>query len=305
MLDANAEEMADFATLAAPEKADVARKIGRIGALIVDSIEDASRVLVPVARAFANAARSGTSLAAVVGHYARDESIAEMLFGPAIKAAIAAHLMVRREAGVPVVKVEMKQVVGSVLDMPWPEAVEDFLERGLVRESEFAPILRRYMADSEEGRALLLNRLRERTEQMLAAAIDEGTTQAEFAADFAAFTDGLGISRANPAYLETVFRTNIQSAYGEQREKAILDPDVVAARPYVELLVVDDARTSDICRPLSGLIFETLNPAWRSARGPNHFNCRTSTATRSAADVKGRTISAELPAGWRPQEGFA
>lgn len=320
MLDASVEDIADYARLAAPAKAQATHAIGRVGQLVVDSIDESVGVLRPLARELFDAVVGNLApsalpamLAGVVAKHANDDALAELLFAPAIKSEIAGQMMVRREAGTLVSRetrasapgwADMKQPAGSILGLPWPEAVAEFLRRGIVQERDFAPILRQHIADSEEARALILRRLRDRTEELVVQALEDDKPFDNFVGDFNGFTDKLGVSRGHPAYVENVFRTNIQSAYGAARLRAMDDPDVRAARPYVEAMVVGDARTSEICRPLTGLVFEAANPAWRPAMGPNHYQCRTTWVTASAADVRGRKISDALPPGWAALPGF-
>lgn len=74
-------------------------------------------------------------------------------------------------------------------------------------------------------------------------------------------------------YLKTEYDTIVSGAQMSrlwqeiQRDKHIF--------PYVQLDVVQDKRTSDICEPLAGLIFEVDDPVLAYYFPPNHFNCRT------------------------------
>ena len=88
-------------------------------------------------------------------------------------------------------------------------------------------------------------------------------------------TDALGV---RAGYWETVFRTNTQSAYVagklEQAEKN-------GAKAY-QLMVIDDGRTTHICRSLLrksgyGMTLPADHPFWKTyGFPPYHFNCRTS-----------------------------
>lgn len=88
-------------------------------------------------------------------------------------------------------------------------------------------------------------------------------------------TDSLGV---RAGYWETVFRTNTQSAYVagklEQAEKN-------GAKAY-QLMVIDDGRTTHICRSLLrksgyGMTLPADHPFWKTyGFPPYHFNCRTS-----------------------------
>lgn len=74
-------------------------------------------------------------------------------------------------------------------------------------------------------------------------------------------------------YLKTEYDTIVAGAQMSrlwmeiQRDKHIF--------PYVQLIVVQDDHTSEICSPLHNLIFEVDDPVLAYYFPPNHFNCRT------------------------------
>jgi hypothetical protein len=80
-----------------------------------------------------------------------------------------------------------------------------------------------------------------------------------------------------PGYWENVFRTNTQSAYVAGKLMQFQnDPP-----PAWRLLVIDDSRTSDICRGLlwegkSDLVLAADHPFWKTfGFPPYHYQCRT------------------------------
>lgn len=111
----------------------------------------------------------------------------------------------------------------------------------------------------------------------LDAAIAEGTSFEEFRARAAAELEEAWAGEvANPAArLETIFRTNVQGAYGAGRFEQISHPAVLRRRPYWRLNVLDDHRTSDICRHLIGVCLPADHPWWIGHIPPLHYNCRT------------------------------
>ncbi len=80
-----------------------------------------------------------------------------------------------------------------------------------------------------------------------------------------------------PFYWETVFRTNVQSAYvaGKLMQYQKFPPTAY------QLLVIEDVRTSDICRHLLtqsgyGVVLPVEHPFWKKyGFPPYHMNCRT------------------------------
>ena len=117
----------------------------------------------------------------------------------------------------------------------------------------------------------------ESVKQKLAGTLKDGGGYAEFLKEIqhTLDTDSLGV---RAGYWETVFRTNTQSAYVagklEQAEKN-------GAKAY-QLMVIDDGRTTHICRHLLresgyGMTLPADHPFWKKyGFPPYHFNCRTS-----------------------------
>ena len=112
-------------------------------------------------------------------------------------------------------------------------------------------------------------------------------------------------------YFETVYRTNIQSAYNAGRLMQYQNN----MPPAWELLFIEDGRTSDICRGLAsiagnGKALAASHSFW-SAYGfpPYHFNCRTT--FRAVYDYEiGHGMEIEnvpmkqIRQNFKPQEGF-
>lgn len=110
---------------------------------------------------------------------------------------------------------------------------------------------------------------------------------------------------ANPAArLETIFRTNVQTAYAAGHAEQRDNPVIKRRRPFNQYRAINDARTSEICRPLNGTVRPADDPWWASNSPPRHFNCRCRIVplTKEQAAEEGITESTEaLPPA---QEGF-
>lgn len=100
--------------------------------------------------------------------------------------------------------------------------------------------------------------------------------------------------------LETVFRTNLQLAYGAGRWKEAVSAREL--RPYWGLSVVLDGRTSRICRPLAGIVLPADHPFWRTHVPPLHHNCRTALVTYTREEGERRAWKEPPP--HEPQAGF-
>lgn len=166
----------------------------------------------------------------------------------------------------------------AFLRMPFREAVEWFIDH-YGNEGETRRILDAYRRRADEATALLFDRVAERARAELQRTLEEGGTLDEFAQAIEDEATHLGIEPARPAYVETVFRTNVQTAYGAGRYRQMTQPAVMAARPGVEFRAVVDTRTTAYCEGLDGKQWRITDPEWRRHAPPGHFNCRSSMVT--------------------------
>lgn len=175
----------------------------------------------------------------------------------------------------------------SFLSMPFEEAIRFFLARRIISPDEF-----RALSDAARQRAFTATRLAtdelmSRAYRMLLAALRDGGTQEEFAQALRDEELSLGVTPSSPGYLETVFRTNVQAAYGAGRYRQITSPAVQAARPFIEYRTARDARVRPSHAALDGLLFAQTDPNWSRFAPPNGFNCYT-----GDTPVSGRILAA-------------
>lgn len=170
----------------------------------------------------------------------------------------------------------------SLEPLPFEEAIKFFAAKIPLTKEEFyalEPKLR--------FRAFTAARLTEldainRTKSLLRKALEEGMTFTEF------WKKGredvllkAGFHRQNPWYWETVFRTNIQSAYNAGRLMGIRkNPDV----EFLEFIGIRDSRQTDICRARTGVIRPASDPWWKRNWPPLHFNCRSTVRPVTAVE---------------------
>ena len=113
----------------------------------------------------------------------------------------------------------------------------------------------------------------ERVRQKLVKALREGKTFQEFWEEAGAdeLLQAAGFHRSNPWYWETVFRTNLQSAYNAGRR---LQMSRMPGVKYYEVVGIADSRQCPICRARNGVIRPANDPWWKVNYPPYHFNCR-------------------------------
>lgn len=133
--------------------------------------------------------------------------------------------------------------------------------------------------------------------QALEHALGDGTDFAEFKA---AVGDQLIRSWrgtvANPAArLETIFRTNVQGAYGKGAYQQRTAAAVKKARPYWRFDGVGDSRQSNICRSIDGTIRPASDPFWKTHQPPLHHNCRSAIVALSPEEARAEGVTDEAP----------
>ena len=102
---------------------------------------------------------------------------------------------------------------------------------------------------------------------------------------------GWSASDGKPWRLETIYRTNIQTAYSVGRDKQFIANKT--ARPYLERVAIIDEATRDSHAALNGVIRPVEDPFWDTRKAPMGYNCRCRdrALTEDQARVKGITVN--------------
>ena len=150
----------------------------------------------------------------------------------------------------------------------------------------------------------------EAVRRRLTHAVQNGETWAQSWQDIRAIAEAEGTA-IKPGYWETVYRTNVQSAYNAGR---LMQYEHNPPEAW-QLLVIEDTRTSGICRGLAA-IFRGNNalPAnhsfWKTyGFPPYHFNCRTIVRAVHKQEADRETAIENIPMKtikkqFRPQKSF-
>ncbi len=203
-------------------------------------------------------------------------------------------------------KEEQKLFFDPDFDATFKEAVEFMKEKLSLTKGEF------YSLDAKARfKAFTVARLTgldaiERVKEKLTKALEEGKTVKEWVEELG--EDGIlktvGFHQSNPWYLETVFRTNISTAYNAGRLMQIQrSKDKIK---YLEYVAIDDNRTTPICRKLDGTKLPPDDPFWATYTPPNHFNCRSTVRAIFKGSEEAKRVRERKPKDIPPvPEGFA
>ncbi len=111
-----------------------------------------------------------------------------------------------------------------------------------------------------------------------------------------------GFARIKPWYWETVFRTNLHTAYSAGRALQ----DTKTPPRFYKFSANIDSRTSAICSARNGIVRKATDPYWDSNTPPLHHNCRSTRIGISETLAEAYDITeTPLPTKARPaQRGF-
>ncbi|MCC6195708.1 MAG: minor capsid protein [Burkholderiales bacterium] len=136
-------------------------------------------------------------------------------------------------------------------------------------------------------------------------ALDKGTTLAEFKARMQEELTALGwwgpqrivdldtgetrrVDLSNPRRLETIYRTNLQSAYMAGRYQALLA--TARTRPFWQYIAVMDDRTRPSHAALNDRVYRYDDPVWQYIFPPNGYNCRCRVVALDADEMRQRGL---------------
>ena len=199
---------------------------------------------------------------------------------------------------------------GGIEPLPFDEAIDFFKGKiSLTKDewNELEPKLRfRAFTVSRLSEADYIEAVRGR----LTHALEKGESVSDTWHDIQAIAQADG-SSIKPGYWETVYRTNAQTAYNAGRLMQYQNNKPAAW----ELLIIEDGRTSDVCKGIASLVgngraLPASHSFW-TAYGfpPYHFNCRTTFRAVYSSEIGHGTEIENVPMKqirkeFKPQAGF-
>ncbi len=98
-----------------------------------------------------------------------------------------------------------------------------------------------------------------------------------------------------PGRLETIFRTNLLTAYNGGRHAVISSPTVREFRPYSRFDGIDDDVQTEICDDCDQTILPADDPWWDTHTPLLHYNCRSVITPLSEEEALAEGIDDEPP----------
>jgi len=132
-----------------------------------------------------------------------------------------------------------------------------------------------------------------------------GLTMRDFLAGLEEAADAGGITAVNPYHAETVFNTNVQTAYNAGRWEMYHAPEVAEVFPFFQYHTVGDDRVRPAHAAMDGFIARRDDPVWDEWWPPNGFNCRCTVTAISIEEAEAKGIRPSRRAVPQPDPGFA
>lgn len=181
----------------------------------------------------------------------------------------------------------------DIENMPYHEAVEYLKKRDVIKKADYNKL-----SDKMKFRAFTASRINdgkllERLNAEMIANVNDG----KGLKDFLSMTktdilDKVGMGPNQGWYWETVYRTNVQTAYNAGRMMGFEEDKPLA----LYFVGIEDARQTDICHSMSNVIRPYDDPIWKKYIPPLHFGCRSTVRAIYDRD--------ELPEEWTDLEGI-
>lgn len=130
----------------------------------------------------------------------------------------------------------------------------------------------------------------------LEQAIEEGKTKEQFQKRMDSFLKDKGYEGLNPWKSDTIFRTNIQTAFQSGHYKSMTEPETLRMRPYWQYQTAGDGEVRETHAAMEGKVYRADDPIWDLWYPPNGFKCRCTVVSLTESQVERRGLRVEKKA---------
>lgn len=184
-------------------------------------------------------------------------------------------------------------------NLPPEDAIHYFRQKGYQITWNWQEMLReahaRAFTVAKATKVDILEDIRKEIDRALA----EGTTLEEFRKNLTPMLQrkgwwGVGVDPetgeivqlGSPWRLNTIFNTNIQTAYQVGHYRQMTDPDVLRDRPFWRYVAMMDERTRPEHAAWHGTVLPADDPWWDEHFPPNGWNCRCTAVSLSDYEIE-------------------
>lgn len=183
------------------------------------------------------------------------------------------------------------------VSLPPLEAVEAFRSLQLMTRKEFDALVDGLKRKAFTIKGVYQDYALERAHGLIGDALEQGITKEETLERLGEAFDSWGLTRLQPYHAETVFDTNIASAYSHGRWEQQRRPGALRLRPFWQYKTIGDKDVRPTHEAMDGRVFPADHEVWRTWYPPNGFRCRCSIFSLSRRDVEreGIEVQTKLP----------
>lgn len=188
--------------------------------------------------------------------------------------------------------------VGEIPKVPPREAAEFWSTKATMTPREFYAL-----ADAARARAFTISGFTAASalgeaKEHLDDIIRNGGTMADFEDGLDGVYRKAGMLPLSPSRLQTVFDTNVFTAYGVGRYRQMTRPEALAARPYFRYRTLEDANVRPTHARMNGVVYPADHPFWDTWWPPCGYACRCHATAHSEGEVRtnGWRVLSTLPA---------
>ncbi len=157
-------------------------------------------------------------------------------------------------------------------DVKPSEAIDYFRRKRIVTKKTFDKLEREAKSAAFTVSGVYREDILHAFKSEITDALESGQTQKYVVKQFKEILAGAGHRELGDFHLETVVRSNMQTAYGVGRRKAM--EETADLLPFWEYSAVNDSRTRPTHRALDGIIYPANHEFWDTHYPPWNFNCR-------------------------------
>ena len=174
---------------------------------------------------------------------------------------------------------------GGLRTPPTPERAQAAWDEAVERDPSAAALREQAEREATEHAArveeLTVGTVIDDVLEVILQAEAEGVPLGEIQAVLDDYLQGRWGDAASPL-LQTIFRTNVQSAFNSLRYVRMQGD---ATRPYWRFAAVLDARTTSACLSAAGTTLSADDAWWATHWPPLHHNCRSTVIPLTATDL--------------------
>lgn len=175
----------------------------------------------------------------------------------------------------------------EAIDLPFEEAIAFFRGKARVPSEHWTDVWRTAHSHAFMVAGAASDDLLADFQEALQKALDQGTTLAEFRADFDDIVARYGWEyNGTPGWRSSIiYDTNLSTAFSAGRYAQLTDPSVREAFPYWTYVHGDSQRPRPQHLAWNGLTLRADDPFWSTHYPPNGWRCSCRVAPTSDADL--------------------